>query len=58
MSDPTVHAEQQEIVDCSASEYKVPAQEGDVIIHADIHLQPGDSTVEDKIRLVNQVALV
>ena len=53
MSDPTVHAEQLEIVYCSASEYKVPAQEGDVIIHADIHLQPGDSTAEDKIRLVN-----
>ena len=29
------------------------AQEGDIIIHADIHLQPAYSTAEDKIRLVN-----
>ena len=53
MSDPTVCAKQQEIVACNTSEYKVPAQEGDVIIQADIHLQPAYSMAEDKIRLVN-----
>ena len=50
MSDPTVYAEQQEIVGCSASEDKVPAQEGDVIICADIHLSNGH-TVQLRIKL-------
>ena len=53
MSDPTVCAEQQEIVACSISEFKVPAQEGDVNINADIHLQLAYSTAEDKIRLLH-----